>query len=90
MTLPLAARIGRLFKSIGLLRKGHCVERDRSTLVGRFIGDAGALMHEAVKDAAKAAYARIREKNAASVAKGFLAAPFPGGPRDVAPYFSGY
>lgn len=47
----MARKIGRLFKSIGLLRKGHCVERDRSTLVGRFIGDAGALMHEAVKDA---------------------------------------
>ncbi|HEX4048618.1 MAG TPA: hypothetical protein VH309_12315 [Elusimicrobiota bacterium] len=39
---------------------------------------------------AEALYARIGEKSAQSAAKGFLAAPFPGGPRDVAPFFSGY
>jgi hypothetical protein len=42
------------------------------------------------RDTAKAAYGRIVEKNAASAARGFLAAAFPGGPRDVAPFFSGY
>ena len=42
------------------------------------------------RDEARAAYSRIREKNASAAARGFLAAPFPGGPRDVAPFFSGY
>ena len=42
------------------------------------------------REAAKTAYARVEEKTAAGAAKGFLAAPFPGGPRDVAPFFSGY
>jgi hypothetical protein len=42
------------------------------------------------RDEAKAGYARIKEKSAAAAAKSFLAAPFPGGPRDVAPFFTGY
>jgi hypothetical protein len=42
------------------------------------------------RDAAKAGYARIKEKSAATAAQSFLAAPFPGGPRDVAPFFTGY
>ena len=42
------------------------------------------------REAAKAAYALIKEKTASAAARGFLAAPFPGGPRDVAPFFSGY
>lgn len=46
-----ARKIGKLFKSIGLLRKGHCLEVDRAKLVGRFIGEAGQIMTETVKDA---------------------------------------
>jgi len=42
------------------------------------------------RDAAAAVYSRIKDKNAEATAKGFLSAPFPGGPRDVAPFFSGY
>ena len=42
------------------------------------------------RGAAEAAYARIEEKTAAAAAHGFRAEPFPGGPRDVAPFFSGY
>jgi stage V sporulation protein K len=47
----MARKIGKLFKAIGLLRKGHCHEVDRSKLVGRFVGEAGQLVQEAVKDA---------------------------------------
>lgn len=42
------------------------------------------------REAARDAYSRIKEKSAAEAARGFLAAPFPGGPRDVAPFFAGY
>ncbi|MFI5345261.1 MAG: tetratricopeptide repeat protein [Elusimicrobiota bacterium] len=40
--------------------------------------------------AAKSVYGAITEKAAARCANGFLSKPFPDGPRDVAPYFSGY
>ena len=46
-----ARKIGKLFRAIGLLNKGHCIEVDRSKLVGRFVGEAGQLVQEAVKDA---------------------------------------
>lgn len=39
---------------------------------------------------AEAAYARITEKSAVPAAKAFLAEPYPGGSKEVAPYFSGY
>jgi SpoVK/Ycf46/Vps4 family AAA+-type ATPase len=47
----MARKIGKLFKAIGLLRKGHCVEVDRSKLVGTHLGEAGQLVRESVKDA---------------------------------------
>ena len=47
----MARKIGRLFKAIGLLRKGHCIEVDRSKLVAGYIGQTGKLVMEAVKDA---------------------------------------
>lgn len=39
---------------------------------------------------ARAGYARVDDKLAGPLAKRFHDEPFPGGPRDVAPYFSGY
>ena len=47
----MARKIGDLFKAIGLLRKGHCIEVDRAKLVGSHLGAAGQLVREAVKDA---------------------------------------
>jgi SpoVK/Ycf46/Vps4 family AAA+-type ATPase len=47
----MARKIGNLFKAVGLLRKGHCIEVDRSRLVGAHLGAAGQLVREAVKDA---------------------------------------
>jgi stage V sporulation protein K len=47
----MARKIGVLFKAIGLLRKGHCVEVDSSRLTGAHLGAAGQLVKEAVKDA---------------------------------------
>ncbi len=42
------------------------------------------------RDAARAAYRKITEREAGVNARLYLAMPFPGGPRDFAPYFSGY
>lgn len=47
----MARKIGKLFKAIGLLRGGQCIEVDRSKLVGMFQGQTGPLVREAVKDA---------------------------------------
>ena len=47
----MARKIGKLFKAIGLLRKGDCIEVDRSKLVGAHLGAAGQLVAEAVKNA---------------------------------------
>ncbi len=47
----MARKIGKLFKAIGLLRKGHCVEVDKTMLTGSYLGQAGQLVREAVKDA---------------------------------------
>jgi stage V sporulation protein K len=47
----MARKIGDLFKAVGLLRKGHVVEVDRSKLTGAHLGAAGQLVREAVKDA---------------------------------------
>lgn len=40
--------------------------------------------------AARALYAKVKDKNAAPLAKRFADEPFPAGPRDPAPFFSGY
>ena len=47
----MARLIGRLFKAIGLLNKGHCVEVDRSKLVGSHLGEAGQLVADAFRSA---------------------------------------
>jgi SpoVK/Ycf46/Vps4 family AAA+-type ATPase len=46
-----ARKIGKLFKAIGLLRTGHCVEVDRATLISTFSGGTGPKVREAVMDA---------------------------------------
>jgi stage V sporulation protein K len=46
-----ARKIGALFKAIGLLRKGTCVEVDRSKLTGAHLGAAAQLVKGAVLDA---------------------------------------
>jgi SpoVK/Ycf46/Vps4 family AAA+-type ATPase len=47
----MARKIGKLFKAIGLLRQGQCVEVDRSKLVGSYQGQTAPLVEGAVKDA---------------------------------------
>ena len=42
------------------------------------------------RDAARSGYEKIKEREAGVNARLFLGMPFPGGPRDFAPYFSGY
>jgi tetratricopeptide (TPR) repeat protein len=42
------------------------------------------------RDEAAAAYRKIKTREAGVNARLFLQLPFPGGPRDFAPYFSGY
>ncbi|HXT02378.1 MAG TPA: hypothetical protein VN915_17020 [Elusimicrobiota bacterium] len=39
---------------------------------------------------AQAVYAKITERSAVAAAKAFLAEPYPGGSKEVAPFFSGY
>lgn len=46
-----ARLVGRMFRDLGLLRKGHVVEAGRATLVGRYVGDTALLVRRAVQDA---------------------------------------
>ena len=46
-----ARKLGELFVSLGMLQSGHVVERNRSSLVGRYVGHSEALMREAIKEA---------------------------------------
>lgn len=47
----MARKVGRIFKAIGLLKKGHVIEVDRSKLVGSYMGETAKLVTESVKDA---------------------------------------
>lgn len=46
-----ARMVGRILKAIGLLRKGHYIEADRSQLVASYVGQTAIQVTEKVKDA---------------------------------------
>lgn len=46
-----AKRLGRIFKAMGVLPKGHVVERERKSLLDSFVNSAGANMDKAVDEA---------------------------------------
>lgn len=46
-----ARLVGQMFKSLGLLRKGHCVEVSRADLVAGFVGQSALKTQEVVKSA---------------------------------------
>ncbi|MDE6682277.1 MAG: AAA family ATPase, partial [Muribaculaceae bacterium] len=46
-----AKRLGKIFKAIGILDKGHTVERERKTLLDSFSNSAGINMDKAVDEA---------------------------------------
>ena len=47
----MARKIGKLFKAIGLLPKGHCIEVDRSKLVGAYLGETGKIVTDKFQEA---------------------------------------
>lgn len=46
-----ATLLGRIYKSLGLLSKGHVHEVDRETLVGKYIGHTAPMVKEAIRAA---------------------------------------
>ncbi len=46
-----ARKVGRVLKAIGLLKRGHCVEVDRGSLVASYAGQTAPTVKEKVKDA---------------------------------------
>lgn len=46
-----ARLLADIYRDMGLLRKGHLVEADRSTLVGKFLGETPGLVSEVVEQA---------------------------------------
>jgi stage V sporulation protein K len=47
----IARLIGQLYQSLGLLRKGHCVEVSRADLVGAYVGHTAIRTTEKIKEA---------------------------------------
>ncbi|MCB0516844.1 MAG: AAA family ATPase [Chitinophagales bacterium] len=47
----IARMLGRIFKQLGILQKGHCVETDRAGLVAGFIGQTALKTDEVVQSA---------------------------------------
>ncbi len=46
-----ARRMGRLFRSLGILTKGHCVETDQAGLVGQYVGSSAPRTEAKVREA---------------------------------------
>ncbi len=46
-----ARLIGKIYRSLGLLRKGHCVEVSRADLVAGYVGQTAILTSEKIKEA---------------------------------------
>ncbi len=46
-----ARKLGEIFKSMGILEKGHLVEVDRSSLVGQYIGETAQKTDKVIEDA---------------------------------------
>ncbi|MEU3223833.1 AAA family ATPase [Streptomyces sp. NPDC006976] len=46
-----AQLVGKLFRDLGLLRKGHVVPASRATLIGGYLGQTAPLVRKAVQDA---------------------------------------
>ncbi len=47
----IARLIGKIFKSMGLLKNGHTIEVDRASLVGQYIGETAQKTEQVIKDA---------------------------------------
>lgn len=46
-----ARTIGKIYYELGILRKGHCIETDRSGMVGEYIGQTGQKVDRLVESA---------------------------------------
>ena len=47
----IARLIGKIYKSIGILSKGHFLEVDRSKLIGRYIGQTTHITRKVLEEA---------------------------------------
>ncbi len=47
----IARQMGRIFRSLGILRKGHCVETDRAAMVAGYVGQTAAKTEAKVMEA---------------------------------------
>jgi SpoVK/Ycf46/Vps4 family AAA+-type ATPase len=47
----IARKLGRIFKAMGLLKKGHIVEVDRAALVGQYVGETAQKTEKAIAEA---------------------------------------
>ncbi len=47
----IARLLGKIFKSIGLLKNGHVIEVDRAALVGQYIGETAQKTEKVIKEA---------------------------------------
>ena len=46
-----ARLIGKIYKELGVLKKGHCIEADRSTMVAEYIGHTASKVEKLIESA---------------------------------------